>query len=291
MFMLLIAEEVPATSESVPLIGIYLTTVMTMTSVSVIMAVLVINLYNRGAKAKRAPKWLKVIVLNWICRFLRMTHDIERIAQSIRLKEEEEEKYRCQKHTGKTNSNRRPSAARLDTTLSGNLENLGFESDATPTDPNKDKLSRRFSTISNQDMRPEEEQVWLKREDLQREESKSLMPPPLSGPSSQRKKSTGLAGLGLPGLGMTKSPPQAKGTDTIAKLVVAICRKEQALVSRKEMIVEWQTIATVIDRLLFWIFLMATVLSYVIVLLVIPYVSKGYTKAFKDKGPSYVLME
>lgn len=50
MFMLLIAEEVPATSESVPLIGIYLTTVMTMTSISVIMAVLVINLYNRGAK-------------------------------------------------------------------------------------------------------------------------------------------------------------------------------------------------------------------------------------------------
>lgn len=175
--------------------------------------------------------------------------------------------------------------------MSGNLENLGFESDITPTDASKDKLSRRFSTISNQDSRNDEEQVWLKREDIQKEESKNLMPPSLGGSSTQRKKSTGLAGLGLPGLGMAKNPPQAKGSDTIAKLVVAICRKEQALVSRKEMIVEWQTIATVIDRLLFWIFLMATVLSYVIVLLVIPYVSKGYTKAFKDKGPSYVLME
>lgn len=65
--------------------GIYLTTVMTMTSVSVIMAVMVINLYERGSKARRPPGWVKVVVLRWVCALLRMTHDIERLAQSIRL--------------------------------------------------------------------------------------------------------------------------------------------------------------------------------------------------------------
>ncbi len=58
---------------------------MTMTSVSVIMAVMVINLYNRGSKAYKAPAWLKKLVLDWICKMMRMTHDIERLAYSIRL--------------------------------------------------------------------------------------------------------------------------------------------------------------------------------------------------------------
>ena len=67
------------------LTGIYLTTVMTMTSVSVVMAVMVINLYNRGSKARRAPQWLKTLVLHWICKLMRMTHDIDRLTKSIRL--------------------------------------------------------------------------------------------------------------------------------------------------------------------------------------------------------------
>ena len=58
---------------------------MTMTSVSVIMAVMVINIYNRSSKARRAPQWLKVLVLKWICRLLRMSHDMERLASTIRL--------------------------------------------------------------------------------------------------------------------------------------------------------------------------------------------------------------
>ena len=58
---------------------------MTMTSVSVIMAVMVINIYNRSSKARRAPQWLKVVVLKWICRLLRMSHDMERLASTIRL--------------------------------------------------------------------------------------------------------------------------------------------------------------------------------------------------------------
>ena len=58
---------------------------MTMTSVSVIMAVMVINIYNRSNKARRAPGWLKVVVLKWICRLLGMSHDMARLANTLRL--------------------------------------------------------------------------------------------------------------------------------------------------------------------------------------------------------------
>ncbi|XP_052792341.1 neuronal acetylcholine receptor subunit alpha-10-like [Mya arenaria] len=58
VFMLLVAENMPATSSFVPLIGIYLTTVMSMTSLSVILAVLSSNINHRGQKEIAVPRWL-----------------------------------------------------------------------------------------------------------------------------------------------------------------------------------------------------------------------------------------
>lgn len=58
--------------------------------------------------------------------------------------------------------------------------------------------------------------------------------------------------------------------ETLANLVVHVCRREKALMNRKEIVVEWQTIATVLDRLMFWVFLTATLVCYIIILFVIP---------------------
>lgn len=62
VFMLLVAENMPATSSFVPLIGIYLTTVMSMTSLSVILAVLTSNINHRGQKEVGVPRWLALIL-------------------------------------------------------------------------------------------------------------------------------------------------------------------------------------------------------------------------------------
>ncbi len=59
--------------------------------------------------------------------------------------------------------------------------------------------------------------------------------------------------------------------DTITRLIIQSCRKEKALFTRRQMVVEWQTIASVIDRLLFWIFLTATGVCYFVILFLIPY--------------------
>ncbi|XP_061194170.1 neuronal acetylcholine receptor subunit alpha-5-like [Saccostrea echinata] len=63
VFMLLIAENMPATSNFVPLIGIYLTTVMSLTSFSVIMAVVTSNINVRGFKEVDLPRWFRKLVI------------------------------------------------------------------------------------------------------------------------------------------------------------------------------------------------------------------------------------
>ncbi|XP_043241153.1 neuronal acetylcholine receptor subunit alpha-10-like [Amphibalanus amphitrite] len=62
VFMLAIAEKMPETSDSIPLIGIYLTAVMAITSVSIVMTVVVLNLHYRGP-ARNMSRWIKYITL------------------------------------------------------------------------------------------------------------------------------------------------------------------------------------------------------------------------------------
>ena len=66
-------------------LGIYLCVVMTMTSASVMVAVIVINIYNRGMKMRRAPAWFRKLTLEWMSKVLHLEHDIELVAQSVVL--------------------------------------------------------------------------------------------------------------------------------------------------------------------------------------------------------------
>ncbi|CAH1795983.1 unnamed protein product [Owenia fusiformis] len=72
VFMLLIAESMPATSEFVPLIGIYLTTTMAMTSLSIVLTVFVLQLHHVGPQQRPVPRWMRCIVFDVIARLLFM---------------------------------------------------------------------------------------------------------------------------------------------------------------------------------------------------------------------------
>jgi nicotinic acetylcholine receptor len=56
VFMLLIAENIPTTSETVPLIGIYLTVVMVLTSLSIALAIFILELHHATKYAPRASR-------------------------------------------------------------------------------------------------------------------------------------------------------------------------------------------------------------------------------------------
>lgn len=48
------------------------------------------------------------------------------------------------------------------------------------------------------------------------------------------------------------------------------CNKAVAMAARKRAIAEWQVMAAIVDRLLFWIFLLATVFTYLVILVGVP---------------------
>ena len=61
------------------------------------------------------------------------------------------------------------------------------------------------------------------------------------------------------------------------KKLPSSCPKQVALLERRQMVVEWQTIAAVVDRLLFWLFLFGTIAAYVIILFLIPGMKPDYS--------------
>ncbi|XP_046583914.1 neuronal acetylcholine receptor subunit alpha-10-like [Haliotis rubra] len=61
VFMLLVAENMPPTSEYIPLIGIYLTVIMAMSAISVALSVFVLNCHHKGGLLNRPPVCIKFI--------------------------------------------------------------------------------------------------------------------------------------------------------------------------------------------------------------------------------------
>ncbi|XP_052792185.1 acetylcholine receptor subunit alpha-1-A-like [Mya arenaria] len=78
VFMLAVAENLPETSEFVPLISIYLTIVMGLTSMSVIMTVFVLNLHHRGPNKRAVPRWIKEILVNKMAPYLCLQEEATR---------------------------------------------------------------------------------------------------------------------------------------------------------------------------------------------------------------------
>uniref|UniRef100_A0AAV2KZV9 Neuronal acetylcholine receptor subunit alpha-7-like n=1 Tax=Knipowitschia caucasica TaxID=637954 RepID=A0AAV2KZV9_KNICA len=72
VFMLLVAEIMPATSDSVPLIAQYFASTMVIVGLSVIATVLVLQYHHHDPDGGTMPTWTRVLLLNWCAWFLRM---------------------------------------------------------------------------------------------------------------------------------------------------------------------------------------------------------------------------
>ncbi|XP_062602301.1 neuronal acetylcholine receptor subunit alpha-7-like [Saccostrea cucullata] len=58
VFLLLVAETMPPTSDAVPLIGIYFCCIMIMCSMSMMFTVIVLNFHYRGPETHSIPSWV-----------------------------------------------------------------------------------------------------------------------------------------------------------------------------------------------------------------------------------------
>lgn len=72
VFLLLVAETVPPTSDAVPLIGIYFCCIMIMCSLSVMFTVIVLNFHYRGPETYRMPDWIRRYINGWLAWCLHM---------------------------------------------------------------------------------------------------------------------------------------------------------------------------------------------------------------------------
>ena len=72
VFLLLIAEIIPATSLVVPLIGNYLLFTMVMVTLSIIITVVVLNVHHRVPSTHTMPGWVKTVFLNYLPKLLLM---------------------------------------------------------------------------------------------------------------------------------------------------------------------------------------------------------------------------
>lgn len=76
--MLLIAENIPATSETVPLIVVYLTTNMSLTSISIILTVIVLQVHHKSIFTPAIPKNFYHFMTRKIARVIGMHNTVER---------------------------------------------------------------------------------------------------------------------------------------------------------------------------------------------------------------------
>jgi nicotinic acetylcholine receptor len=94
VFMLLIAESMPATSEMVPLIEIYLTIVMALTSLSIVLTVYVLQLHHSGPVVIPIPYLFKYSLVRYIAPIVGMKKIVQLYAEEHHLIETDEV-YRC----------------------------------------------------------------------------------------------------------------------------------------------------------------------------------------------------
>ena len=85
VFMLLIAESMPATSEMVPLIEIYLTIVMALTSLSIVLTVYVLQLHHSGPVVIPVPHAFKSLLIRQIAPIVGMRKVVEIYAREHNL--------------------------------------------------------------------------------------------------------------------------------------------------------------------------------------------------------------
>ncbi|XP_023330652.1 neuronal acetylcholine receptor subunit alpha-10 isoform X2 [Eurytemora carolleeae] len=70
VFLMVIGESMPPTSDKLPLIGLYYGVTISLVSFATGLSVVTLNLHHRGLRGRRVPRVLRYIVFNILARFL-----------------------------------------------------------------------------------------------------------------------------------------------------------------------------------------------------------------------------
>ena len=279
--MLLIAESMPATSEMVPLIEIYLTIVMALTSLSIVLTVYVLQLHHSGPLVIPIPRSFKYSLVRYVAPVIGMRKIVQMYAQEHNLIETDDV-YRCfappkskviiesplikQKMPSHPNHHRhhRPKH-RSDDFRHDDSSNL----DENPDDLRvHSMISSAATSMGNGDIRAH--RSVSKRRSRSRRPQIVLIPQhtqPLHSPETLRHPRTHYEYLN-------------SNLYLLEKHLKHLITKQRNEEERNEIVNEWKLMALIMDRLLFWLFTALTFFSTILCLIIIPYLKNvGYIRA------------
>ncbi|RNA21152.1 neuronal acetylcholine receptor subunit alpha-7 isoform X2 [Brachionus plicatilis] len=75
VFLQLITEYTPKASKSLPIIGLYFNVNLILVLISVILTIIVLNFHFRGPKKQRVPKWMRKYIIGYLGRVFCFCHE------------------------------------------------------------------------------------------------------------------------------------------------------------------------------------------------------------------------
>ncbi|XP_071098230.1 neuronal acetylcholine receptor subunit alpha-10-like [Haliotis cracherodii] len=202
VFMLMVADKMPQTSESISVISIYLMVVLATSCLSVLSSVLVLGIHHQRGQPKHVPHWLKIVSFSFLSPVL------------------------CIKKPGQQTRRRRQA--------------------------NKDKKTSKKCRVAMED------QEFVKLDAPKPDSIEQVETPPMEargGHSSERPVPT-----------VMECVSSNNYSSVVRQLMNLIHKKHLEELKEDEIFREWRDVAFVLDRLLFVVFLFATVISTVFIL-------------------------
>ncbi|CAF3299274.1 unnamed protein product [Rotaria socialis] len=290
VFMLLIAESMPATSEMVPLIEIYLTIVMALTSLSIILTVYVLQLHHSGPVVIPVPHSFKYSLVRRIAPVIGMKKIVEIYAREHNLTEKDYV-YRCfaQASTQPTNTSAMNHKSRIinEKKKTKHRQEANHRNDPhydgeerynhnDKYDNDEERITKELLislSTRNGDIRSAS--LPSKRRHHHHSRSRRIpqvvLIPQQHYPESTLKSSSNLTN--------SRSPPNLFNSNMhlLETHLKHLINKQKREEDRNETINEWKLMALIMDRLLFWLFAIFTVLSTILCLIIIPFLKNaGY---------------
>ncbi|XP_014601252.1 neuronal acetylcholine receptor subunit alpha-7-like isoform X1 [Polistes fuscatus] len=78
VFLNMVAETMPATSDAVPLLGTYFNCIMFMVASSVVSTILILNYHHRNSDTHEMSEWVRILFLYWLPCLLRMSRPADK---------------------------------------------------------------------------------------------------------------------------------------------------------------------------------------------------------------------
>nr|KAG5694689.1 hypothetical protein BaRGS_010015 [Batillaria attramentaria] len=249
VFMLMVADKMPQTSESISVISIYLMVVLATSCLSVLSSVLVLGIHHQRGKPRRVPNWLRFLVFGVISRVVCVeTYSVYKPSKSAKHRHKVSAKQRERKV---------PKSPRRGRVATEECEFLKMDyrrkSDVSPSGQTSEPLLESSFSAGGGISFVGDGCTYHGNDRCHHGNDRGHLGNELAPPQPAH-------------LNCMQCTVHNNDTAVIHQLITFIQSKHNEEVKDEEVYREWHDVACVLDRLLFYVFLIITIVSAVTIL-------------------------